>query len=75
LAEQAMGGHERESVSDETFRDCWSFLIFFLVPPHLQPVEGGGSVKGEKQNSWRAWFSAELGVNATNKKAQNRLRA
>jgi len=22
LAEQAMGGHERESVSDETFRDC-----------------------------------------------------
>jgi len=26
-------------------------LIFFDVPPHLQPVEGGGSVKGEKRNS------------------------
>jgi len=28
-------------------------LIFFGVPPPLQPVEGGGSVKGEKRNSWR----------------------
>jgi hypothetical protein len=26
-------------------------LIFFFVPPHLQPAEGGGSVKGGKQNS------------------------
>jgi hypothetical protein len=26
-------------------------LIFFDVPPLLQPVEGGGSVKGEKRNS------------------------
>jgi hypothetical protein len=26
-------------------------LIFFSVPPHLQPAEGGGSVKGGKQNS------------------------
>jgi len=26
-------------------------LIFFGVPPPLQPVEGGGSVKGEKRNS------------------------
>jgi hypothetical protein len=28
-----------------------SRLIFFGVPPPLQPVEGGGSVKGEKRNS------------------------
>jgi hypothetical protein len=28
-----------------------SHLIFFCVPPHLQPVEGGGSVKGVKRNS------------------------
>jgi hypothetical protein len=26
-------------------------LIFFGVPPLLQPVEGGGSVKGGKRNS------------------------
>jgi len=26
-------------------------LIFFEVPPPFQPVEGGGSVKGEKRNS------------------------
>jgi hypothetical protein len=26
-------------------------LIFFGVPPPLQPVEGGGSVKGGKRNS------------------------
>jgi hypothetical protein len=26
-------------------------LIFFDVPPPLQPVEGGGFVKGEKRNS------------------------
>jgi hypothetical protein len=26
-------------------------LIFFGVPPHLQPAERGGSVKGGKQNS------------------------
>ncbi len=28
-----------------------SHLIFFGVPPPLQPVERGGSVKGEKRNS------------------------
>src|SRR4028118_1511412 len=28
-----------------------SHLIFLGVPPHLQPVEGGGFVKGEKRNS------------------------
>jgi hypothetical protein len=28
-----------------------SHLIFFGVPPPLQPVEGGGSVKGGKRNS------------------------
>ncbi len=26
-----------------------SHLIFFGVPPFLQPVEGGGSVKGERE--------------------------
>jgi len=26
-------------------------LIFFGVPPLLQPAQGGGSVKGEKRNS------------------------
>jgi hypothetical protein len=26
-------------------------LIFFGVPPPLEPVEGGGSVKGGKRNS------------------------
>jgi len=26
-------------------------LIFFGVPPPLQPVEGGGFVKGGKRNS------------------------
>jgi hypothetical protein len=26
-------------------------LIFFGVPPPFHPVEGGGSVKGEKRNS------------------------
>ena len=28
-----------------------SHLIFFGVPPPLQPVEGGGFVKGGKRNS------------------------
>jgi hypothetical protein len=28
-----------------------SRLIFFGVPPPKKPVEGGGSVKGEKRNS------------------------
>ena len=32
-------------------RSKLKLLIFFDVPPHRQPAEGGGSVKGGKRNS------------------------
>jgi len=60
-----MAGEEEVSVSDATFKELyelpdswWSKLVerskafdIFWCSPHLQLAEGGGSVKGEKQNS------------------------
>jgi hypothetical protein len=36
-------------------------LIFFGVPPPLQPVEGGGSVKGEREIRDELSFQASQG--------------
>ena len=52
-----------------------NYLIFFEVPPLLQPVEGGGSVKGGKRNSWRGKLSGEPGVNKEANKRATSLKA
>jgi hypothetical protein len=50
-------------------------LIFFGVPPLLQPVEGGGSVKGEREIRDEVSFSGELETLESNEKAVTSLKA
>jgi hypothetical protein len=50
-------------------------LIFFGVPPPLQPVEGRGSVKGGKEKFVTSLAFRRATISGTKKQAQNRLKA
>jgi hypothetical protein len=59
LAEKVIFGDEQVLINDTTFKELPDFSVkkpvkdfdIFDVSPPLQPVEGGGSVKGGKRNS------------------------
>jgi hypothetical protein len=51
IEEKAQSHFCREASMSQRYNFQVAGLIFFGVPPPKKPVEGGGSVKGEKRNS------------------------